>query len=468
MESNQGTQAKPFLLLIVIIIAVCICIAGMIIIIYRQMEKQKRFVQAALELNRITNSVRVGLVHFILEGSWPIVYASRGFYDLLGYRKEQAREENKECIMDYIHPKDEGCIEDMKEKLKDDKLILDLRMVKRSGESIYVLISGNIEVRRDGKSIISAVIVDISEQKSMQERLLLEGERYRIASELSMDILFEYDIREDEMLYTDKYRELFGRPINYHSYYKNRETCRELIHPDDWGIFLKYCNKLTEGSSMIEAQFRIKNNLNVFIWCQVMGKTIYDEDRNALKVIGKLVNIDSQKRELEAMEYKATRDPLTGVYNKEVTIKKIDKFISGNRQSMHALMFIDFDDFKKVNDKYGHLTGDKVLTYMIKRIKGILSEGEIIGRIGGDEFIIFAGNVKAADGIRSKVILLMSVLHTSFSNEGLTIPVSASIGIALYPENGLHYEQLVQHADEAMYKVKEQGKDNFMFYSKSI
>jgi diguanylate cyclase (GGDEF)-like protein len=307
-----------------------------------------------------------------------------------------------------------------------------------------------------------------TEQKRMQERLMLEGERYRIASELSMDILFEYDIKEDEMLYTDKYREMFGRPARQPSYCRNRESRREYVYPDDWGIFLEYCNKLTAGCTIIEAQFRVKNSVNVFIWCQFMGRTICDENKNALKVIGKIVNIDSQKRQLEALEYKATRDPLTGVYNKEVTIKKIDKFISGNSKGLHALMFLDFDNYKKINDNYGHLAGDKVLAYMIKRIKGFLSEGESIGRIGGDEFIIFAGNANSAKEIRDKAEALLSVLRTGYAGDDLTIPVTASIGIALYPQDGLHYEQLVQHADKAMYKVKEHGKNGFMFYSASI
>lgn len=468
VEGSHSTQVISYHALIFIITAVCACIAVMITIILKQLEKQKRFIRAAMELNRITNSVGVGFVNFILEGSCPIVYASKGFYDLLGYSRLQARKENKSYVKDFVHPKDADCIEDIEEKLRDDKLDLELRMVKKSGESIYVLASGNKEVRKDGKKLISAVIVDISEQKRMQERLMLESERYRIASELSMDILFEYDIKEDEMLYSYKYREMYGRPVRQPSYFRNRENLHEYVHPDDWGLFLDYCNKLATGSPIIEAQFRIKNSVNVFIWCQFMGKTIYDDERNALKVIGKIVNIDSQKRELEAMEYRATRDPLTGVYNKEVTIKKIDMFINGNKQGLHALMFLDFDNFKKINSNYGHLTGDKVLTYIIKKIKSFLSEGEIIGRIGGDEFIIFAGYASAIDEIRNKAEALLAVLRTGYSVDDSTIPITASIGIALYPQDGLHYEQLVQHADMAMYKAKAYGKDNLVFYSDSI
>jgi diguanylate cyclase (GGDEF)-like protein len=341
-------------------------------------------------------------------------------------------------------------------------------MVTKQGETIYALVNGKCEVSKNGKHIVSAVFVDISGQKIMQDMLLLEGERYRIASELTKDILFEYDIKNDEIIFTGKFKDLFGRNPKMSSFCMKRELRRDVVHPDDWGIYLEFCNELSAGSHMIETEFRLKDRLNNFIWCQVMGKTIYDEDRIPVRVIGKYVNVDIQKRELEALEYKATRDPLTGVYNKEVTIKKIDKFISGNRTGKHALMFVDFDDFKLVNDNYGHLVGDRVLIYVIGRIKNVFSEGEIIGRIGGDEFVVLSGNIDAEVDIEEKAKLLVTALNTTFRDDELSIQVSGSIGIALYPKDGLHYEQLILDADKAMYKVKAQGKNNYMFYSSLI
>jgi predicted signal transduction protein with EAL and GGDEF domain len=99
---------------------------------------------------------------------------------------------------------------------------------------------------------------------------------------------------------------------------------------------------------------------------------------------------------------------------KEITIKKIDKYINGNKSGIHMLMFIDFDDFKSINDHYGHLQGDKVLTFVIGRIKDIFLEGEIIGRIGGDEFVVFAGNINNVDEIMDKASILKNALDTTY------------------------------------------------------
>ena len=315
----------------------------------------------------------------------------------------------------------------------------------------------------DRKNRMTALMLE-----QMQETFQLEGERYRIATELSQDIIFEYRIGEDKMVNTEKYRELFGGDPVVLKFTENCGKRQDKVHPDDWGIYLEYCRELREGKCIIETEFRAKNRLGEFIWCQAMGKTIYDEERKPLRVIGKIVNIDIQKKELEALEYKATRDPLTNVYNREVTIKKIEKFITGNKNNRHMMMFIDFDDFKLINDNYGHLIGDKILIYVIGKIKSVFSEGEIIGRIGGDEFAVFAGNIVDINEVLHKADMLRCAMETTYFDKGNAIPISGSIGIAIYPEDGLHYEQLMERADNALYRAKEQGKNNFMLYSPVI
>jgi diguanylate cyclase (GGDEF)-like protein/PAS domain S-box-containing protein len=468
MKLIDALQSKPAVLLILMIVVVCICIIGIVVVLLFRLENEKRVTKAAIELRRITNSIRAGLVHFTLEEDGRILYASNGFYELLGYEKSTAKAENKLTLLDFIDPRDAHILEDVKTQINQDLIRCDVRMVTKDGNVLHLLMNGNSAVGKDGRHTLSVVFLDMTEQKRMQELILLEGERYRIATELSKDVLFEYHIKSDVMILSEKFRELFGHNSLIQNFCNDSNQRRSSIHPDDWGIYLELCKELTEGKSIIEAEFRIKDRLGEFIWCQLKGKTIYDDDKVPVRVIGKLVNIDTQKRELEALEYKATRDPLTGIYNKEVTIKKIDKFISGNKNSMHMLMFIDFDDFKHINDTYGHLQGDKVLTYAIGRIKEIFSEGEIIGRIGGDEFVVFVGNIINVDEVLAKANKLTEALNTTYICNSYNIPISGSIGVATYPEAGLHYEQLMDRADKALYRVKEQGKKSFMLYSTEL
>lgn len=440
----------------------------MVIFILLKLEDEKKVTKAALELNKITNSIKAGLVNFVYEDHYRITYASRGFFELLGYSREELHERGMLSLLDFIDPRDQGALLEIEKQLNQNSIYIEIRMMTKGGQVMNILMNGNSAQGRDSRHTISAVLIDITDQKMMQEIILLEGERYRVAAELSNDVLFEYHITSDEMVYTDKYRDQFGRKPIMAKFCHNCNDSRETIHPDDWGIYLEFCTELAEGKRLIEAEFRMKDKLNEYIWCQTMGKTIYDDEKHPIRVIGKIVNIDTQKRELEAMEYKATRDPLTGVYNKEVTFKKIEKYIGGNKNNKHILMIIDFDDFKQVNDNYGHLLGDRVLIHVIGRIKGVFSEGEIIGRIGGDEFVVFAGGIDDIDDIRKKAENLIAALNTIYLDNDLAIPISGSIGIASYPDDGKHYEQLIGCADKALYQVKNQGKNNYMLYNSLI
>lgn len=468
MKLINEIQNKPTVMLTLVIILISISILIVVFILLYRLENEKRITRAALELKKITNSIRAGLVHFVLEDNCRILYASKGFYEVLGYARTNVKEESKLTLLDFIDHRDTSFISDVEQQLQNETIRREVQMVTRDGSLLYMLMNGNSTVGKDGKHTLSVVFVDISEQKNMQELILLEGERYRIATELSNDVLFEYHIKTDQMIYTDKYKDIFGMNPLIPDFIKTCNKRKDSIHPDDWGIYLEFCQELENGNSIIEAQFRIKDRLGEFIWCQVMGKTIYDDYKTPIRVIGKIVNVDTQKRELEALEYKATRDPLTGVYNKEVTIKKIDKFISGNKNGKHVLMFFDFDDFKSINDTFGHLLGDKVLTFIIGRIKEAFSEGEIIGRIGGDEFVVFAGNINSMDEVMEKASILKLALDTTYTYEEHIIKISGSIGVAVYPETGLHYEQLMDRADKALYKVKELGKNDYMLYSRTI
>lgn len=466
MKSFGLIQSESNLMLIFIIVVACLCIMIMAVLLLCILDNKKKTAKSASELNILTNSICAGIVHFIPEDSCRIYYASKGLYELLGYSKKEARESSK-YIMDYIYKKDRDLFLETIQNYEGNSINSEIRLLKKNKEVIYCLINGNYTLTKDGSRSISAVIVDITEQKKMQETLRMDRERYRIASELSHDVLFEYYVEADEMVYTDKYMELFGRDPAISDYVKEFLNRKDLIHPDDYGVFLEYCSTLVEGKEFVKVECRVKDRHSNYIWCQMMGKTIYDEENRPSRIIGKMVNIDYQKREMDSLEYKATRDPLTGVYNREVTIKKIEKYINGNKNGRHVLMFIDFDDFKKVNDNYGHLLGDKVLTHVTESIRGVFTEGEIIGRIGGDEFVVFIGYLEDNRAIMRKADSLIRALNTTYVGDKCEISVSGSVGIATYPEEGIHYEQLIQCADKAMYHVKSKGKNSYMLYSHS-
>lgn len=413
-----------------------------------------------------TNSIHSGFVNFYLDHNFEIIYASNGFYDIIGYSKEEIKQDFDNRIISFVLSDDYDKFLTLREGLENgDYIQRDVRMVTKEGKTVWILLNGNFIIDKYGKDTISAVLVDITESKKMHERLLLEEERYRVAAEISNDILFEYEINEDVMEYVDKYKDLYGREPIISNFATNVSQNEEIIHPEDLGVFSEYCRALRSGKEMIESEFRICDVKNKYIWCHIRGKTIYDDNKNPIRVIGKLVNIDLHKKELETLEYKAKRDPLTGVYNKVTTMDLIDHFIQKHSENEHIFMIIDIDDFKKINDKFGHLQGDRILSFVISQVKMIFTGGEIIGRIGGDEFVVFVGDIGNLDTVIMKAKLLQRALRTVYCEEEYEISVSGSIGISSYPKDGKNYNQLLNCADKALYDVKEQGKDGYKLFT---
>lgn len=304
----------------------------------------------------------------------------------------------------------------------------------------------------------------IKNQEYLRQIAEMEQERYRIAAEIANDILFEYDIKEDSMRYADKYAEIFGRNQQFYRYTECMEE-EEYIHAEDFGAFERYLKLLLGGKQMVEAEYRMRDAAGDFVWCHVFGKTIYDNKHQPVKIIGKLVNIDNQKKELERLQRKAQLDPYTNIYNKMVTKERIEGKIQTSRpQDKHAFLILDIDDFKTINDVKGHLVGDEVIAKIVGQLKKMFRDNDIIGRVGGDEFVVFMTRISSRDDVEKKIISLLTAISSRSREDDLEMDISCSIGISVFPMDGDCYEELMDKADKALYNVKNSGKGAFGFF----
>lgn len=167
--------------------------------------------------------------------------------------------------------------------------------------------------------------------------------------------------------------------------------------------------------------------------------------------------------ELRAVERQMRIDPLTGVLNRTGVIQKIEEIIGMKSCEQGALCFLDMDDFKRVNDTYGHSCGDKVLTGLACRLRELPDEEAVVGRFGGDEFLIFLRHTAGREDILKKAAAICRNLEIEEPGQRL----SASIGIAVYPDDGETFGELLKKADKALYSSKCHGKNRVMFYSGS-
>jgi diguanylate cyclase (GGDEF)-like protein len=179
-----------------------------------------------------------------------------------------------------------------------------------------------------------------------------------------------------------------------------------------------------------------------------------------------VVDITARKRAEAMIEYQAFHDLLTSLPNRTLFNENLMISLENAPINQHkfAVMFIDLDRFKKINDTLGHAVGDRLLQDVAQRLKSCLREGDIVARWGGDEFTILLSHINCGDDAGKIAQRIIEALKLPFHLENQEINTSTSIGIAVYPEDGKDLDSLLKNADLALYEAKKKGRNNYQFY----
>ena len=205
------------------------------------------------------------------------------------------------------------------------------------------------------------------------------------------------------------------------------------------------------------------------MWHRIKFAAMYGDDGNATKFVGTMTDIDKEKKEKSRLISKAETDQFTGFLNKISTSLKIGETIREYPEEQGALLLIDLDDFKKLNDTYGHKVGDEFLRSFTSKLFLRFATNDVLGRIGGEEFVVYINSIdnddedimaRAAKSAREILEACRSVTINGVTDREFT----CSVGIAGYPADGASYSELYEKADNAMYSVKRSGKNSFAFY----
>ena len=450
---------KPMVLTMAISVGMVLLLAGFVFYMWRAQEHQAII---AMEVRDITNSIGAGVVNFLANGEGHIIYASDGFYDLVGYSRAELKEvfDNNFYLM--LESKYSAFF-----KLLDigSDLKINEEMQIKTGDGIkWILVSGNSVVRKKKYYTISAVIVDITENKKLTEKLALEQERYRLATELSNDVIMNYSIVDDTLNISENFRQYYGGATRITGFSKEKTWEHGYVFEEDIEKVAEIVRIIIMKGGNVDTQIRIKNSEGKYVWCRLICMPVQDKYGENKEYIGKLINIDTEKNDLLKAEKKAMTDPLTKAFNKEFTRIKIQDYINNNPDKKGMLLLVDIDKFKSINDNYGHLMGDNIIIEVVTQVTRAFRSNDIVGRIGGDEFVVFVCNVNNPEDQIKQAQKLHAVLRQPATFDGVTINKSASIGIAIYPDHALTYEGLIECADKALYRVKGSGRDAFIIY----
>lgn len=246
---------------------------------------------------------------------------------------------------------------------------------------------------------------------------------------------------------------------------KNPNLWKEIVHPKDFKIIVKNYKEFYKGESKV-FDVRIATRSKKEKWLQVRVIPVLDSNKKLMQINGVAIDITERRCMEEEIKYMAYHDILTELPNR---VQFNDYFLrtlseAKNEKQQMAILFIDLDKFKNINDTLGHDIGDLLLKETAKRLKASLRETDFVCRVGGDEFIILLNNITNNE-VNKLAQRIVDAFKDEFVLRGNTLCVTPSIGISIYPNHGHDIETLIKKADDAMYLAKKKGKNNYQFYS---
>ncbi|MEK7758744.1 MAG: EAL domain-containing protein, partial [Pseudomonadota bacterium] len=293
--------------------------------------------------------------------------------------------------------------------------------------------------------------------RRLEKTTRMGQERFALAVGGANDGIWDWDLRTDQGYFSPRLNEILGAAAVGETVSKPLQVWHALIHPDDRDITEARLGRYLESSAeeLFESEFRGQTGNDRECWLLMRGKALRDEQGRAVRMSGSITDITDRKCQQANLEHQALHDALTGLPNRNLLHDRLHHAIqnAARQQKSVALILMDLDRFKEVNDTLGHQYGDLMLQQVSARLQQVLRHSDTIARLGGDEFAILITdtNETFAGHVAQKVHV---ALNRVFNLDNHFLHIGASLGIAMYPQHGDNAQSLIQHADTAMYVAK--------------
>lgn len=389
---------------------------------------------------------------------------------MLGYAEDEIRNEFSEWQR-LVHPLDRERAESAVADFVSGKTVnfsLEHRLKTREGHWRWILGRGAIISRTEDGAPARTIgtHTDIDRQKKLELALSESDQRFRGAFESAavgmalvglagewlevnqalLDML-QYD--EDELL---------------------KLTFQDITHPDDLELDLKHLEALTAGripSYQMEKRYFCKDGS--IIWIVLSVSMVRDGNGEPLHYTSQIENITERKALQKRVAYQASHDELTGLPNRRLLQERLTQTLALSRRHKRsfALMFIDIDYFKHVNDEYGHEVGDNLLKWLAEKLRVVVRTSDTLARQGGDEFVLLLSEISAPEDAELVARKVFNAMRDEFDTGVLQLKVTLSVGIVIFdPQKADTAEDLLRKADVALYQVKRAGRNDFRVYQK--
>ncbi|WP_407528185.1 EAL domain-containing protein [Methylobacterium oryzisoli] len=324
--------------------------------------------------------------------------------------------------------------------------------------------------REDGGVEWLSTALDIDEIVTAREALRTSEERLTMALDAGSDGLWDRDLMRCRSWHSERWHTMLGyAPGELGGQGRDWE---DLIHPDDRERALRLFADHIEGRTPIyECEHRLLTKAGTFAWVLSRGKVVERSRTGApTRVVGTHIDISARKVAEAQIAHMARHDPLTGLSNRTLFRERLDQHLAdiAHQGGSLAVLCLDLDRFKAVNDTLGHPAGDTLLEAVARRLQGLLRVEDTVARLGGDEFAILQSGSRSAQDAAALARRVLAQLSEPFAVAGRDVRIGVSIGIAMAPEHGLSGTMLFGRADLALYRAKAEGRNAFRFFDAAM
>ena len=326
------------------------------------------------------------------------------------------------------------------------------------------------KISLSGQQVELSLVQDISNKIAIEQAVIKNELRNQVIMKIVNDGIWDWHLDTNLVLYDERYYTMAGYEKDEFPY--TFEEWEKRVHHDD----LKHATNsfqsyLTGNSSNFEADFRFLCKNKTYMWIRAKGKVVErDEQGKPIRFVGTHSDISVQKKHEEKILHQAHFDSLTYLPNRFLSLDRLNHACNEakRKQETIALLFLDLDDFKRVNDSLGHETGDLLLIEAANRLRNVVRSVDTVGRLGGDEFIIILSGLKSAKEAHPIVENLLKQFRDLFIIKKRELMLTATVGVAIYPNDAVDASELLRNADSAMYDAKSCGRNTYSYYTSQM
>ncbi|WP_337098283.1 EAL domain-containing protein [Paenibacillus sp. YIM B09110] len=307
-----------------------------------------------------------------------------------------------------------------------------------------------------GNTLDKQALLDEVREQGMQYRQI--AEQLEIVSRTTNDGIWEWDLVTGEVAWNQRFYDLLQRA--------DARTLDYFVHSEDEAYYKLALRAHINEHIPFSVDVRLRKHSGEYVWTAISGEALYDSSGTAIRMVGSVRDITERKQSEEKMRFLAYHDTLTGLMNRRRFFEEVS-LAAAHPDQPFALIVLDLDHFKKMNDSFGHQMGDRLLQLVADGLRELVREGNHIARFGGDEFVVLH-RFRHIDEIESFICAFATYLSALIFDEGVNLTISASAGISLFPRDGTDADSLFKKADIAMYHVKQSGKNHFEIFSEQM